>query len=128
VGNGENTQFWEDTWLGNCQVPLNIGFRHTLTGSRGSIWIHSLQRLMNANLSTQQDVFVWKLPSSGKFTIKSLYLDYMNDHTKFSRKYIWKIKVPLKIRMFSRFLNQKNGNKIQPIQMKLAWFQKMLSL
>jgi hypothetical protein len=82
-------------------------FRQALTGIRGSRWLHLVRRLMDVNLTTQQDVFVWKLTTSGLFTVKSLYLDFMNDHTKFLRKYIWKIEVPLKIRIFMWFLHKK---------------------
>jgi hypothetical protein len=37
-------------------------------------------------------------------SVKSLYLGLMNDHTPFLRKYLWMIKVPLKIRSFMWFL------------------------
>jgi hypothetical protein len=132
VGNGEETRFWEDTWLGNTplsqqypslynivqrkqvsvahvmsQVPLNIGFRQALAGNREDRWTHLCSRLVNVNLTAQPDVFIWKLTTSGIFSVKSLYLDYMNDHTKFLRKYIWKMKVPLKIRIFMWFLHKK---------------------
>jgi hypothetical protein len=67
-----NAHFLEDTWLGNLplaqqypslyniaqrkqvsvadvmsQTPLNIGFRHALTGSRANRWIHLCTRLMD---------------------------------------------------------------------------------
>jgi hypothetical protein len=59
--------------------------------------IHLCTRLMNIHLNNQLDNFVLKLTKSRAFTVKSSYLDYMNDHTKFLHKYIWKMKVPLKI-------------------------------
>jgi hypothetical protein len=68
VGNGEDTRFWEDAWLGNKplavqypylynivqiknvsisivlnQNPLNIAFRRTLTGNRWNMWLHLVQ-------------------------------------------------------------------------------------
>jgi hypothetical protein len=129
VGSGEQTRFWEDTWLGDTplsqqypslynivhakqasvatvmgQLPLNIGFRQAITGNREVSWTHLCSRLINIHLTTQPDTFVWKLTKSGIFSVKSMYLDYMDDHTKFLRKYIWKIKVPLKIRIFMWFL------------------------
>ena len=36
-----------------------------------------------------------------------MYLDYLSGHTKFLKKYIWKIKVPLKIKIFMWFLYSK---------------------
>jgi hypothetical protein len=117
VGNGESIRFWEDTWLGGtplahqypslynivqrkqvslanvmAQVPLNIGFRQALSGTRADRWIHLVQRLMNVYLTTQPDTFTWKLTTSGSFTVKSLYLDYMNDHTRFSRNTYGKLR------------------------------------
>jgi hypothetical protein len=43
----------------------------------------------------------------GVFSVKSLYLDLMNEHTPFLRKYLWKLKIPLKIKNFIWFLNNK---------------------
>jgi hypothetical protein len=42
-----------------------------------------------------------------RFTVKSMYLDYMDDHTKYLHKYLWKIRVPLKIKVFMWFLHKK---------------------
>jgi hypothetical protein len=48
----------------------------------------------------KRDVLVWGLAVSGGFTIKSMYLDLLIDHTKSMQKYIWKMKVSLKIKVF----------------------------
>jgi hypothetical protein len=115
IGNGEATRFWEDMWLGTTplshqylslslynitqrknasvanvmsHVPLNVGFRQALTGSRGDRWTHLCTRLMGVTLSTQPDKLVWNLTLSGLFSVKPLYLDHMNDHTKVLRRFI----------------------------------------
>jgi hypothetical protein len=62
---------------------------------------------MEANLSDEPDSFVWKLNASGVFTVKSMYEDFMNVHSDFPTKYLWKLKIPLKIKIFMRFLNTK---------------------
>jgi hypothetical protein len=36
-----------------------------------------------------------------------MYIDYMDDHTKYLQKHLWKIKVPLKIRIFMWFLHRR---------------------
>jgi hypothetical protein len=54
---------------------------------------------MDTQLSNQKDKFVWSLTTSDLFTVKSMYLDLLDDGTKFLKKYIWKIKVPLKVRV-----------------------------
>jgi hypothetical protein len=89
------------------QTPINIGFRQALSGTRANSWIHLCTRLMDVQLTTQPDHFKWGLTKSGLFTVKSMYLDYMDDHTKYLHKYLWKIKVPLKIRIFMWFLHKK---------------------
>jgi hypothetical protein len=81
--------------------PLNIEFRRSLTEKKWASWLHIVRRLMDIQLSGDQDSFVWNLTPSGVFSVKSMYLDYMNGHTVYLRKYIWKIKAPLKIRIFT---------------------------
>ena len=36
----------------------------------------------------------------------SMYDDLMNGHTRFLRKYLWKLKIPLKIKIFMWLLNK----------------------
>lgn len=62
---------------------------------------------MLVNLSNEADMFVWKLAESGVFTVKSFYLDLMNGYITFIRKYLWELKITLKIIIFTWFLNKK---------------------
>jgi hypothetical protein len=41
------------------------------------------------------------------YTLVTIYLDYMDDHTKYLHKYLWKIKVPQKKEFFMWFLHKK---------------------
>jgi hypothetical protein len=61
---------------------------------------------MGVRLLNEIDLFHWKLTASGDFWVKSLYADFMNDHTKYPSKYLWKLKVPLEIRIFIWLLNK----------------------
>jgi hypothetical protein len=113
VGDGLSTRFWEDVWLGETSLahqypslynivqrrnvlvgnvlahsPLNITFRRALLGNKWNDWLHLCQRLMVVQLSDAPDLFVWNLTSSWLFTVKSMYLDLMNDQTSFFRKYL----------------------------------------
>jgi hypothetical protein len=88
------------------QTSLNIAFRQVLIGSRANRSIHLCTRLMDVLLTTQPDVFRWGLTESGLFLVKSMYIDYMDNHTKYLHKYLWRIKVPLKIRVFMWFLHK----------------------
>jgi hypothetical protein len=87
--------------------PLNITFLHNLTDHKWNRWLHLVLRLMEVRLMPDQDSFKWNLTTSGVFSVKSMYLDFLNGHTKFLKRYIWKIKVPLKIRIFMWFLHRK---------------------
>ena len=62
---------------------------------------------MTVQLTNEPDKFSWALTNSGIFTVRSLYLDLMSGHTVVLRKFIWKMKVPLKIRIFMWFLFRK---------------------
>jgi hypothetical protein len=132
VNNGTNTRFWEGTWLGNrplaaqypslynivrnksvtvastlASAPLNRGFMHSFSGGILNTWLHLVQRLMDIQLNSNSDVFKWNLVKSGRFSVRSMYLDMLNGNTVFLKKYIWKMKVPLKIKIFMWFVYRK---------------------
>ena len=41
------------------------------------------------------------------FVVKSYYADLMDGNTRFLKMYLWKLKVPLKIKIFMWFLNRR---------------------
>ena len=61
---------------------------------------------MEVQLSHQSDQLCWKLTRSGEFTVKSMYLDVINSSAIPSSKYVWKVKVPLKIKVFMWFVHK----------------------
>jgi hypothetical protein len=113
VENGQNTRFWEDTWLGDrllCKqypslyrivnrtnvsvahvmngTPLNIGFGRSLSDKRWDRWVYLVHRLMEVHLSENEDTFHWGLTKSGKFTVKSIYLDLLDGNTGYVKKFV----------------------------------------
>jgi hypothetical protein len=54
-----------------AQVPLNIGFTRALNGNKWTAWLHLCQRLMMTQLSDEPDRFIWKLTTTGVFSVKS---------------------------------------------------------
>jgi hypothetical protein len=88
-------------------MPLDIGFQQVSTGTRANRWLHLFTCLLDVQLTSQPDVFKWGLTKSGLYSVKSMHIDYMDDHTKYIHKYLWKIKVPLKIKVCMWFLNKK---------------------
>jgi hypothetical protein len=51
-------------------------------------------------LNHDAEMFRWKFHVSGTFSVKSVYMDLVNDKNNFRRKFIWKLKVPLRIWIF----------------------------
>jgi hypothetical protein len=110
---GKILVFWEDNWLGNAPLsqqypslfniagrkhvsvahvlesnPLQISFRMTLTPNKLVLWLELAERLMHVHLTNDNNAFVWSLTSSDTFTVKSYYLDLLEDKMKYLRKYI----------------------------------------
>jgi hypothetical protein len=132
VDDGTMVRFWEDAWMGDvplshqypalynivqhkhvlvstvlASAPLNITFRRGLNDNKWLQWLHLCQRLMTINLTTEPDKFIWKLTDSGLFSVKSFYMDLMNGHAIYLRKYLWKLKIPSKIKKIMWFLSNK---------------------
>ena len=133
LGDGMTVRFWEDIWLGDTSLqvqypslynitnrknvsvhdvlsnapPLNMSFRRALLGDTWAAWSNLCLRLMEVSLSNEPDRFVWNLTASGIFSVKSMYEDLMNGHARDLHTYLWKLKVPLKIKVFMWFLKNK---------------------
>jgi hypothetical protein len=63
--------------------------------------------LIDVQLEPHDDEFRWRLTQTGKFTVKSMYLDLLNGITIYLHKYLWKMKVPLKTKIFMWFVQRK---------------------
>ena len=87
-------------------IPLNIQFWRVLVGDRWEAWLHLVSRLMEVLLAHQPDQLCWKLTRSGQFTVKSMYIDVINSSVIRSSKHVWKVKVPLKIKVFMWFVHK----------------------
>jgi hypothetical protein len=75
---------------------MNIGFR-----------MERFIKFMPMVNDDNPDKFVWKIASTRLFNVKCMYLDLMNCHTRFLHKYLWELKITLKIKIFMWFLNKK---------------------
>jgi hypothetical protein len=125
VGNGANTQFWNDVWLTN--VPLRIQFnrlysicantnitvtecadeewqvrfRQMMCPEDHKEWSELQQLLQRCHLSTEEDEIIWGLTTSKTFATSSLYKFLtsggINCHLA---KHVWKCSTSLKIRIF----------------------------
>jgi hypothetical protein len=53
----------------------------------------------HTNLNTNRDSFRWDLTANGLFTVKSLYRAVLNNGVVINNKDLWKLKIPLKIKV-----------------------------
>ena len=54
----------------------------------------------------QEDTIHWKLAANGIIAVKSMYLDLINSRPLSRSLHIWKIKVPLRIKIFMWFVHK----------------------
>lgn len=77
------------------------------TGQRAS-FTYMLQFCDKVRLSNGDDKLWWNLNQNGRFTVSSFYRQLMQQSTDFPQIFLWKIKVPLKIRIFLWLITQKS--------------------
>lgn len=124
VKNGKNTLVWKDAWLYNDPLCLlfpdlfklceqqsisvyqfisdtvPVTFCRWLTDDLNLEWNKIVEDASTILLDTNQDVVSWKLENSGKFSVKSTYNALTNSDGGPTFKYIWKGKIPPKIKIF----------------------------
>jgi hypothetical protein len=80
-------------------MPLNVSFRRILTENL-MLWNDLVRRIMHVHLNNHKDMFIWNLHQHGQFTVHSMYLALINNGTSHMNKQLWRLKVPLKIKIF----------------------------
>ena len=75
-------------------------FRRRLSPGMIEHWNYIVNSAHNINLSVDSDVIFWKWTKSGMFTTKSVYEYLERDSFGPNYKWIWKAKIPLKIKIF----------------------------
>jgi hypothetical protein len=82
-------------------------FRRDLIGQRLVAWNALLQRLASVQLSPETDEFRWNLHKNGEFLVDSMYNALINlDIPVDNNKMIWKMKIPLKTKVFGWYLRR----------------------
>ncbi|WVZ88012.1 hypothetical protein U9M48_034574, partial [Paspalum notatum var. saurae] len=109
---GSQIRFWEDRWFGNYPLKdlypslYNITRKRHITvatesSSRGQT---SVSKIALVQLDDQSDSIKWNLSKLGLFTVNSMYKHLVNQTALPINKYLWKLKLPLKIKIFVWFL------------------------
>jgi hypothetical protein len=125
LSNGQNVRFWEDKWLDNrtlkelyptlfaiirkkhisavsvfSTIPLNISFWRGSVGNNLNCSHNLVAWVANTRISNTEDKFIWGLHQNGIFLVKSMYLALISDNRVRLDMTIWKLKLPLKIKIF----------------------------
>jgi hypothetical protein len=126
VKNGNRTRFWFDWCVGDAPVKdsfpqlfviasepntsvaqmlqrdgLGVRFRRSLDNKGLTQW-RRLQTLMNeVELQDGSDSVRWHLSSDGSFSVKSMYSLLAHGATVAHHRDMWRVAVPLKIKIFS---------------------------
>lgn len=125
IGDENAIRFWEDWWVGsrplkdmyprlyNISFDHNISmaeavnkgwqgfsFRRDLNAETSELWNSLKQRCEVVRMHGGADQPMWMLTKNRKFSVKSLYSFLINDGVGFPHKFLWKTKIPSKIKMF----------------------------
>jgi hypothetical protein len=57
-------------------------------------------KLINIRLADRLDIFKWSLNFNGQFSVNSIYQAFIDTNVVLNNSYLWKIKIPLKIKVF----------------------------
>jgi hypothetical protein len=127
--NGRKIRFCEDKWLGNYSfqqqypsmynlvrrksdtvanvfniIPSNVSFCRYLTGNNLALWNNLVQRIVHIQLTDDEDVLKWNFQQSGQFSVHSMYLELINNGFVDTNKRMWKVRIPLKIKIFMWYM------------------------
>jgi len=83
-----------------------VSFRPTLTGRNLNLWPNLVARISHVQLNNNADVFRWNLTQSGTFTVSSMYNALISNGNVQFEKHLWKLKMPLKIKIFMWYLKR----------------------
>ena len=92
-------------------IPLNISFRRALVGDNMVLWVQLVSLVMNTKLTEDNDAFELGLTKNSNFTVKSLYSDFMQADRIPVNCIVWKLRVPLKIKVLFCYLKRGVFNK-----------------
>jgi len=87
-------------------TPLNVYFRRALVGDKLLEWNNLVSRLVNITLSEsgETDTFIWGLTNRGVYSVRSFYNFLVNTDVRITNREIWRMKIPLKIKIFMWYI------------------------
>jgi hypothetical protein len=85
-------------------TPLNVAFRRSLVGVNLQAWHDVVALVADVQLTYRRNRFVWGLHQNGLFSVKSMYRALFGVEAIPYNTFIWKLKLPLKIKVFLWYL------------------------
>lgn len=97
---------------------LNITFRRAIAGNELDAWVGLVARIEPIQITDLPDTFEWGFHQIGLFLVKSMYSACLANNITITSDDIWKLKLPLKIKIFPwLFLHKgvtlRKGNLVQ---------------
>lgn len=92
---------------------LNMGwqgfrFRRTLHGETLELWRSLKDRCEDIKMGVGRDRVEWTLTGDKNFSTKSLYRKLVTDEYTYPQKFLWKVKIPAKIKVFLWLVNKRS--------------------
>ena len=85
-------------------TPLGVTFRRVVVGDNWDKLLSLVRSVLEVQLTEHKDSFVW---TRGKvFSVQALYKDLLNEDGVQVDFSTWKVKVPLKIKLFLWYLKR----------------------
>ena len=83
-----------------------MAFRRSLVGNNLQAWHNLVAKIANVQLIDQRDTFFWSRTQNGHFTVRSMYRTLIARLPAPHKKLIWKLRLPLKIKIFIWYLQK----------------------
>jgi hypothetical protein len=85
-------------------TPLNVSFRRALVGESWDKWLELVGSVLMVNLNDRKDAFVWT--ANKNFSVRNMYNDIVLREGTSVMCWAWKVKIPLKIKIFLWYLRK----------------------
>ncbi|XP_037484841.1 uncharacterized protein LOC119363576 [Triticum dicoccoides] len=95
---------------GRVVMEVRLSFRRELVGLERAEWDHVRALTATVRLSDSADEVSWRLPGSGKFTVKSMYRELCRGHAPMAASGLWKARIPLKIKQWATLGRQQDAD------------------
>ena len=103
IRNGSQVRFVEDIWLGTSTLRDQYPCLYHIARYK-HVSVADVFNTLPLVLSNDQDGFRWNLSPDGQFSVKSHYLGLIHLDVPNLNKNLWKLKAPIKIKIFLWFL------------------------